>query len=324
MNILFITCNPLGDAILTSGVLYHLIQTYPNSRITVAASSVALPLLTGAPQVVASIPIKKLKYSTHWLKLWLKTVNTPWDLVVDLRGSIVSWLLWTKKRWQFKPRRVSVHRVLQIQEALKLPYLPSPHIMIHSKAEKALLSKWQLPKRYIVFVPATHWPPKTWPLVCFKQLIEKVWAEVDAEMPILITGAAHERDQIQPLLDWLPKKLMIDKIGASLPETALFLSRSTAFVGNDSGLMHLSAAMGAPTVGLFGPTNDTHYAPWGKSGLAVRTPENLSTLQAQLALQGEEQTLMAGLSVECVFEALIAVGLSSKRTLTSSNHLTLE
>ena len=46
---------------------------------------------------------------------------------------------------------------------------------------------------------------------------------------------------------------LIDRL--SLPEIAAFLSRSRLFVGNDSGLMHLSAAAGAPTLGLFGPTN---------------------------------------------------------------------
>ena len=54
----------------------------------------------------------------------------------------------------------------------------------------------------------------------------------------------------------------IDLVGRlSLPEIAAFLSRATLFVGNDSGLMHLAAAAGAPTLGLFGPTNAAEYAP---------------------------------------------------------------
>jgi ADP-heptose:LPS heptosyltransferase len=56
------------------------------------------------------------------------------------------------------------------------------------------------------------------------------------------------------------------------------LTRCTLFVGNDSGLMHMAAAAGIPTVGLFGPSRDDHYAPWGPLGRVVRTDEPYATL----------------------------------------------
>jgi ADP-heptose:LPS heptosyltransferase len=62
----------------------------------------------------------------------------------------------------------------------------------------------------------------------------------------------------------------VDLVGAlGLPEAAALLSRCALFVGNDSGLMHLSAAAGAPTIGLFGPTPASEYAPVGPRALAV-------------------------------------------------------
>lgn len=304
MNILFITSNPLGDAILTSGVLHYIAQTFPQAKITVAASAVSLPLLMSAPQVVECIPIKKQKYSKHWLDLWLKTVKVRWDLVVDLRGSIVSWLLWAKKRWRFRSSHEPIHRVLQLQKVLKLAAPPSPQITIDSKDEKRIGSQCDLPKRYMVIVPATHWPPKTWPLASFKALIEKIWLELCPELPVVITGALHERGQVQSLFDELPKALLIDKMGASLPETAIFIKKSLLFLGNDSGLMHLSAALDTPTIGLFGPTNDQHYAPWGEQNLVIRTPESLPELRNRLASEGESQSLMTSLSVADVFKAL--------------------
>jgi len=58
----------------------------------------------------------------------------------------------------------------------------------------------------------------------------------------------------------------IDLCGAlSLPEAAACLARAALFVGNDSGLMHLAAAAGAPTLGLFGPTPAEEYGPAGRS-----------------------------------------------------------
>jgi heptosyltransferase III len=55
----------------------------------------------------------------------------------------------------------------------------------------------------------------------------------------------------------------------TLTEIAACLERVSLFVGNDSGLMHVAAAAGAPTLGLFGPTPAAEYAPTGRHAAAV-------------------------------------------------------
>ena len=50
------------------------------------------------------------------------------------------------------------------------------------------------------------------------------------------------------------------------------------FVGNDSGLTHLSAASKIKTLALFGPSKNENYRPWGKNSYFLRTPENYSEL----------------------------------------------
>jgi ADP-heptose:LPS heptosyltransferase len=84
----------------------------------------------------------------------------------------------------------------------------------------------------------------------------------------------------------------IDLIGKlELPQAAACLARCQLFVGNDSGLMHLSAASGTPTLGLFGPTPAAEYAPAGRCAAAV-----LSTSPA-----------MADLTVEAAYQAATAL-----------------
>ena len=68
----------------------------------------------------------------------------------------------------------------------------------------------------------------------------------------------------------------------SLPEVAACLARCALFIGNDSGLMHLAAAAGAPTLGLFGPTPAEEYAPAGVSAAAV---VSASTLMQDLSVE---------------------------------------
>ena len=58
----------------------------------------------------------------------------------------------------------------------------------------------------------------------------------------------------------------------TLAEAAACLARCRLFVGNDSGLMHLAAAAGTPTMGLFGPTPASEYAPAGRCAVAIVAP----------------------------------------------------
>ena len=58
------------------------------------------------------------------------------------------------------------------------------------------------------------------------------------------------------------------------------LKRADLFIGNDSGLMHIAAAAGIPTIGLFGPSDERRYAPWGANTRAVRGPRSLDQFLA--------------------------------------------
>ena len=65
----------------------------------------------------------------------------------------------------------------------------------------------------------------------------------------------------------------VDLVGhIALPEAAAVLARCALFVGNDSGLMHLSAATGTPTLGLFGPSRVEEYAPAGRRTATAIAP----------------------------------------------------
>ncbi|HWU12794.1 MAG TPA: glycosyltransferase family 9 protein, partial [Caulobacter sp.] len=58
------------------------------------------------------------------------------------------------------------------------------------------------------------------------------------------------------------------------------LKRADLFIGNDSGLMHIAAAAGVPTIGLFGPSDERRYGPWGPLTKAVRGPRSFEQFLA--------------------------------------------
>src|SRR5215469_7596704 len=98
MRILFVTSNRIGDAVLSTGLLDHLVHTYPRSRITIACGPAAAGVFSRLPNLERLITMEKRPYGRHWLPLWAASVGTLWDLVVDIRGSAISWLVPTRRR----------------------------------------------------------------------------------------------------------------------------------------------------------------------------------------------------------------------------------
>ena len=70
MRILFVTATRFGDAFLSTGLLSHLIDRYPNAQITVAVGPAAATLFNAMPNLDRVIVLRKQRLSLHWLKLW--------------------------------------------------------------------------------------------------------------------------------------------------------------------------------------------------------------------------------------------------------------
>ena len=102
MKILFLSSNLIGDSILSTGILEYIIKTNKNSKVTVITGLKASQIFNNFPQVEKVIKIKKRKFNLHWVDLWLKIFKYKWDLVIDLRSSLLSYLLYAKKRKIFK------------------------------------------------------------------------------------------------------------------------------------------------------------------------------------------------------------------------------
>lgn len=70
MRILFITSTRIGDCVLSTGILDHLIKTHPQAMFTVACGPVAAPLFEAMPQIERVHIMAKKKNSMHWIDLW--------------------------------------------------------------------------------------------------------------------------------------------------------------------------------------------------------------------------------------------------------------
>lgn len=310
MRLLFVTSTRIGDAVLSTGVLDRLLRKYPGAQVTVAAGPLALPLFEGVPGLERLIAIEKRPANLHWPALWAATVRRPWGLAVDLRGSGLAWLIPARRRLIGPVRRDGLHQVERLGRVLGSGPVPEPRLWPspdqEAKADRLIPDGGPV----LALGPAANWPGKQWPAERFAELARRLTgpeaALTGARLAVL--AADHERDQALPVLEAVPAERRIDLIGSDLGTAAACLRRCTLYIGNDSGLMHIAAAAGTPTLGLFGPTEDRRYRPWGGHTDVVRTPESYETLNARRAPPGAPQpSLMTTLSVERVVEAADAL-----------------
>jgi ADP-heptose:LPS heptosyltransferase len=279
MKILFVTSTRLGDAVLSTGLLDHLIRTYPDAQITVVCGPVAEGVFDRMPNRTRTIVLHKRSRSRHWLPLWADVVLHVWDLVVDIRGSALSWLIPTRRRAVF--RRIDGPKIAQLGAILGLSPPPLPVAWIAEADRERIGSLLPTGRPIIVLAPTANWQPKVWPAERFAAAFNALaGAAIQGAIPVVLGGPGPtERAMAAPLLTALPQA--VDLVGMlSLPEVAAVLQTASLFIGNDSGLMHLSAAAGAPTVGLFGPTDAATYRPAGRCATAV-----VATAMAAISVQ---------------------------------------
>lgn len=161
MKILFVTSTRLGDAVLSTGLLDHLIRTHPDAQITVVCGPVAEGVFDRMPNRTRTIVLHKRSRSRHWLPLWADVVLHVWDLVVDIRGSALSWLIPTRRRAVF--RRIGGPKVAQLGAILGLSPPPLPVAWIAAEDRDRVAKLLPSDRPIIALAPTANWQPKVWP-----------------------------------------------------------------------------------------------------------------------------------------------------------------
>lgn len=307
MRILFITSTRIGDAVLSTGLYAHLAAAHPGARFTVACGVPAAGVFTHAPGLERLIALPKRRHGLHWWELWRAVSGGRWDMVLDLRGSALAWLVRAGKRRVMRGGRRDGHRLEHLGRVLGLDSAPLP-VAWFSEAE-ARRARALLPPGppVIALGPTANWAGKVWPAERFVALFDRL-AAADGPLPgahaAVLAGPGEEEARLAAaVLDVLPARRRIDLLGRlSLAEAGAVLARARLYVGNDSGLMHLAAAAGAPTLGLFGPSDERQYGPRGASAGFVRAPEPAASLLAR-GRRGE-LGLMDGITVEAALDGV--------------------
>ena len=302
-KVLFITSNRIGDCVISSGILREIARQVPGAEITVASGRPPAPFFRSAPGVERVIVLDKKKAAGHWLELWRQVVGTHWALVVDIRGSALAYLLNADRRIVYNRRwETGLPKVEMVSRLMgaAAPLEPELFIDDRARAEADVVIDPALataPGPIMALAPIAHQPGKSWPADRWGELVEMLKAEPRfAGWRFMPVGGPGDRPPATPALH-AAGPLAIDFVGkGDILASAAAIDRAALFVGNDSGLMHVAAAAGKPTLGLFGPTEWWLYGPRG-----LRT-----SIVASNPVRGEFAPIEA-LTTDRVFEAVIAL-----------------
>ncbi len=290
-NILVIRLSAIGDVILVSPAILNLKISFPGAKIHVLTKTNLAPLveqMAGVDEVI-EFPVK-----AGWRELFLMGEYLDlhrFDIILDLHGNIRSKYLMhhvtAPARVQYYKRRYQRLAAVYLNKIID----PPPHtIDLYNDAVKRV--KGEIFARrpvlrldrceeetidfgnnnpVVAIAPGASFPPKQWPLNRFHDLAISLHKKLNVNIVLLLTDKDTDLIKINKEI---PLKYTKAFINADLPDLSCIISACDLMVSNDSGLMHLSSAVGTPVVALFGPTHPTlGFSPQGLRDIIIQTGE---------------------------------------------------
>jgi lipopolysaccharide heptosyltransferase II len=151
---------------------------------------------------------------------------------------------------------------------LPLPELVVPASEIHAwRQSKGLAAD----RRVVAFAPGAVGPSKRWPSASYAALARGLMSE---GISVWVLGGPNEQPLAAEIATANPAAH--DLTGHDLRNAILALAAADAAVSNDSGLLHVAAAVGTPSIGIFGPTSPWHWAPLNPLAAVIETGTALS------------------------------------------------
>jgi heptosyltransferase I len=335
VKILILKPSSLGDVVQALPVLRLIKQHLPASEIYWWIDSKLAPLLEGDPDLAGVVPFHRQRWAAprHWPEIvdsirWMRQQAFDWviDLQCLMRSGLFAWLANGKTTVGLdEPREgargfydIIVRRPSPLTHAVDwyLGVLPPLGVPAHwnfswlperPAVAEAVRRKWPVDHaRWIVLQPGARWLNKRWPAEHFAELLRQVAAD-RPEFRFAILGGEQDRP-LGEAIACFPGRCLDLTGKLSLPEMVEWLRLSELMVTNDTGPMHVAAALGKPVVALFGPTQPRRTGPYRQVDrvLQMRLP-CIPCLKASCAYPQPIECLRAlspALAVQAVMERL--------------------
>ena len=268
-SVLLITLSNIGDAVLTTPVLYILCREFPEAAVDVVCGPRVREIFSSISGVRRVIPYNKFDSFKNKVRL-IFSLSQKYDLVVDLRHTLIPLFISPRYRtalWRRKSKKraymkdVHLDRLKQIGINIeKADFL----IEIRDEDERIageLLGHFKTEETLIAMAPGALSEVKRWPAGHFKETAEKLAGGLD--VCIVLVGDKDDCRIADEITRGLPQKILNLCGKTSLMQLAAILKKTRLLITNDSAPMHLAAAQKVPVISLFDPTNSIKYGPRG-------------------------------------------------------------
>jgi lipopolysaccharide heptosyltransferase II len=290
LKILILKPSSLGDVIQALPVLRLLKRRFPESRIYWWIETTLAPLLEADPDLAGVVLFHRRRWASplNWGELW-RSVQwmraQQFDWVIDLqslaRSAAFAWLAnggltiglddpreGARGFYDITVRRASFHThavewYLSVLRQLSVP-VQSDFEWIHPRPDiaAALRRKWPLEQnRWLAIQPGARWLTKRWPVEYFSQVVRDLAAR--RVFRFVLLGAPEDRSIAESIASAAPQRCLNLAGQTSLPEMVEWIRASELIITNDTGPMHVAAALGKPMVAIFGPTEPRRTGPYG-------------------------------------------------------------
>jgi len=306
-RILIVKPSSLGDVVQALPTVARLRNRFPNAYIAWVLNDTLGSLLRRSPIVNEVIPFQRHDPSA-FPKLLRRLRETHFEIALDLQGLLRSGLMtWSTRA----PRRIGLS---DAREGSRLFYnevvtVPRCHAVDrYLKAADHLgcpAARVEFPlgvsrttnEGWIAIHPSARWPTKLWGDDRFAEMIRRLPRE-----RIVLTGSATERVRLERIAQGCQNKAGT----TDLLELAELYARCAVVVTNDSGPMHLAAAVGTPVVAIFGPTDPSLTGPYGRQHVILRAGLSCSPCLKERCDHRPRMECMAQVTVEQVLAAVKA------------------
>ena len=346
MNILVISPSWVGDMLMSNALYQQLKTNYPDCEIDVMAPDWCRPLLARMPQVrnAISMPIGHGAFRLAERYRLGKALRNQYDLAIVLPNSLKSALIpffakIPKRRgWKGESRYgllndlrtnkndypMMVQRYValafekgQVPSAENLqiafPYLQTQAVEIAATKAKFETALKQTENRAVIgFCPGAEFgPAKRWPHYHYAKLAEML---IEKGYAIYLFGSKKDQEVGEQIRQSMPESLQpycLNLAGLTdLNQAVDLIAECTAVVSNDSGLMHIAAALNKPLVALYGPTSPTYTPPLSSNAQVIRLIEGgLIKIRKGEGAEGYHQS-MIDITPDSVLAALKNFGIN--------------
>jgi len=281
-------------------VLRLIKQHHPSSQIYWWLSADLLSLLEGDPDLEGIFRFERRRWASP--QNWDELIRSIWrirghafDWVIDLqalaRSGIIAWLARGKFTIGLDDLREGAAALYDIRVARPSYYthavdwylavLPVLGVPVHrnfvwfprrNEVAAAIQQKWKVEEtRWIIINPGARWLNKRWPAEFYRQLARRIATE-HPKIRIAIMGGNEDAALAEAVIDGIPNQCLNLVGKTSLAEMIEWIRMSELMVTNDTGPMHVAAALGKPVVAIFGPTEPQRTGPYGQVDRALRIP----------------------------------------------------